>query len=96
MIARAIGNGANTDIMKLIHNTTEERPKRTNLPVDSCGVCNTSAFILCYFLLASSLVRLVTDKKHVTTTLNSFVCTTLKSWSQTSYASWRNFSKLVY
>jgi hypothetical protein len=44
-MARARGNGAKIDMMKLIHKITEETPSRSNRPVDNCGVCITSVFI---------------------------------------------------
>ena len=48
VMARAKGNGAKTDMMKLIHKITDDSPKKNNLPVDSCGVCITSVFIPVY------------------------------------------------
>jgi hypothetical protein len=45
MIARASGKGANTAMIKLRHNTTDDNPKRRSLAVDSCGACITSVFI---------------------------------------------------
>jgi hypothetical protein len=45
IIARASGNGAKTDIMKLMHRITDDAPKSRSLPIESCGCCMTSVFI---------------------------------------------------